>query len=453
MRSFFGLVEQIAYTFHSSEVMSPFRNLLKPRNSEKGAIVWTSELDHAFNEAKKAMIVAMDEGVKIYDPKKPTAVSTDWSKRGIGQILSQKQCSCDSDQPGCCPGGWATIAFASRFCHPAEENYSPVEGEALSAAVGLHKFKHFVMGCDKLTLVVDHKPLVKLLGDKRMEDIPNSRLLRLKEKTLPFNFKVVHRPGLLHKGPDFASRYPQNEPDHFLGEMNELVENIEVALHGEVANSWENSGLSKVTWQMVKQATGSDKTLASLRELIEGGGESGRDDHGDSTHEERQFVPYMDRLWVQDGGVLLDDRVVIPEQLRKRVLDSLHSAHQGVSQMYARAELSVFWPGLHADLEEVRATCNICRVNAPSNPKLPPQDPPKLDYPFQQICADYMTLNGVQYLVVVDRLTGWPDVRRSKHDDSGAKGLVKLLRDLFSTYGISEELASHGRTEFTSYEV
>ena len=79
---------------------------------------------------------------------------------------------------------------------------------------------------------------------------------------------------------------------------------------------------------------------------------------------------------------------------------------------------------------------------------MPPHDPPKLDYPFQQICADYMTLNGIQYLVVVDRLTGWP-----KHDDAGAKGLVKLLRDLFSTYGISEELASDGGTEFTSYEV
>ena len=32
-------------------------------------------------------------------------------------------------------------------------------------------------------------------------------------------------------------------------------------------------------------------------------------------------------------------------------------------------------------------------------------------------------------------------------------GLVKLLRELFTTYGISEELASDGGAEFTSYEV
>ena len=149
-----------------------------------------------------------------------------------------------------------------------------------------------------------------------------------------------------------------------------------MALHGEVTDSWENNGLSKVTWQMVKQATSSDKTLAQLRDMIEGvrGAGGGGDGHGDgykdNQPEVRQFVRYVDRLWVQDGVVLLDDRVVVPKQLRKRVLDSLHSAHQGVSQMYARAELSVFWPGLHADLEEVRAACNICRVNAPSNPKL-----------------------------------------------------------------------------------
>ena len=55
-----------------------------------------------------------------------------------------------------------------------------------------------------------------------------------------------------------------------------------------------------------------------------------------------------------------------------------------------------------------------------------------------------MSLNGIHYLVTVDRLTGWPDVRRAKGQDMGAKGLVNLLRDLFTTYGIAEELTSDG---------
>ena len=453
VRAFFGLVEQVAYTCYCSDIMAPFRELLKPGNADKGKIRWDAELDKAFAEAKVAMIEAMEEGVRIYDMNLPTAVSSDWCKMGIGQLLSQKHCKCVSEEPGCCPTGWKVVAFASRFCHPAEKNYSPVEGEALSAAVGLKKFKHFIMGCKNLSLVVDHKPLLKLFGDKRMEDIENMRLLRLKEKTLPYTFKVIHRPGLLHKGPDFASRYPQDAPEHFLEgeeEVINMIEDIEVGIHGDVVSAWEESGLQKVTWQMIKQATENDEVLSKVRDAIENGHMG---DVRSADPEIKPFLRYSDRLYVQDGVVLMGNRIAVPDRLQNRVLECLHSAHQGVTQMYARAELAVFWPNLHSDLEQIRADCATCRMNAPSNPKLPPHEPPQLDYPFQQICLDYMKLNGVPYLVTVDRLTGWPDVRRSRYDDAGAKGLITMLREIFTTYGIAEEVTSDGCSEIMSHEV
>ena len=169
---------------------------------------------------------------------------------------------------------------------------------------------------------------------------------------------------------------------------------------------------------MVKQATGSDPELQEVRNAIE---------NGDIINVQncdpliKKYVRYWDELWVQDGVVILKDRTVIPQQLRERVLENLHAAHQGVTQMLARAENSIFWPGLHTDLEEVRLNCRTCRVNAPSMPKLPPHEPPQPDYPFQMICSDYLFLEGIPYLITVCRLTGWPDVRRSKHADSGTK--------------------------------
>ena len=321
---------------------------------------------------------------------------------GIGHLLSQKHCDCKEVIPGCCKSGWKV---ASRFCHPAEQNYSPVEGEALSAAAGLHKFKYFIMGCDKLYLVVDHKPLVKLLGDRNLEDIPNGRLLRLKEKTLQFKFKVVHRPGLLHKGPDFASRYPQGAPELFLRdeittedkELAEMVEEIEVAAHDEVAQAWQKNEVKSITWQMLKQATGGDPELAIIRETIEDGTVIS-DVIGEKLQVIKPYVRYWSRLWVQDGVVILDDRTVIPKRLRGRVLDCLHSAHQGVSQMFSRAEHSVFWPGMCADIEEKRANCVTCRTQAPSLPKLPAHEPPEVKYPFQQICSDFMSLKGLYHV-------------------------------------------------------
>ena len=79
--------------------------------------------------------------------------------------------------------------------------------------------------------------------------------------------------------------------------------------------------------------------------------------------------------------------------------------------------------------------------------------PPQPDYPFQQICCDYLSLNGIPYLVTVDKLTGWLNVKRAKNNEAESKGLIVVLRELFTPYGISEELTSDGRSEFTANEV
>ena len=71
---------------------------------------------------------------------------------------------------------------------------------------GLHKAKHFILGCDKLIVAVVHKPLLGLLNDKSLADIDNPRLLMLKEKTLWFNFQVVWVPRRVNSGPDCMSR-------------------------------------------------------------------------------------------------------------------------------------------------------------------------------------------------------------------------------------------------------
>ena len=47
-----------------------------------------------------------------------------------------------------------------------------------------YKARHFVLGCDKLIVVVDHKPLLGVLNDKFLADIENPRLLMLKGKTI-----------------------------------------------------------------------------------------------------------------------------------------------------------------------------------------------------------------------------------------------------------------------------
>ena len=55
---------------------------------------------------------------------------------------------------------------------------------------------------------MDHKPLVQILNDRSLSDIHNRRLLNLKEKTLEFQYKIMHISAAKNKGPDAVSRYP-----------------------------------------------------------------------------------------------------------------------------------------------------------------------------------------------------------------------------------------------------
>ena len=130
----------------------------------------------------------------------------DFSKTGIGYLLTQKKCQCEEISPYCCPGGWQVVLAGSRFTKDAETRYAPVEGEALAVQWGLENTRHYTLGNPKLLVATDHKPLLKILGDRKLEDIDNPRLLKLKEKTLRWYFRIQHVPGKIHVGPDTLSR-------------------------------------------------------------------------------------------------------------------------------------------------------------------------------------------------------------------------------------------------------
>ena len=65
--------------------------------------------------------------------------------------------------------------MGSRFTHPAESLYAPIKGEALAVAVALDKARHFVLGCSDLTIATDNKPLLKIFGDRSLDQIGNTQ--------------------------------------------------------------------------------------------------------------------------------------------------------------------------------------------------------------------------------------------------------------------------------------
>ena len=204
------------------------------------------------------------------------------------------------------------------------------------------------------------------------------------------------------------------------------------------------SSIESVTWDNVREQTTSDPTMRQLHDTILMGFP---EDSRSMPELTRIYHQYRSDLSIVEGVILYQDRIVIPPSLRDQVLETLHAAHQGVTSMNARAKASVFWPGITIQIQELRNNCQACHRIAPSNPKPPPTPSPDPVYPFQMICADYFCYGGHNYLVIVDRYSGWPYVCQLT---GASPALVKKLREFFVTYGIAEELASDGGPEFTA---
>jgi hypothetical protein len=191
IRSWFGLINQVSNYAQLRDMMVPFRPFLSP----KVRFEWTQQLDDAFHRSKDAIIEAIRHGVEIFDISKPTCLRPDWSMQGIGYFLLQKQCDCPTALPDCCQDGWRISLVGSRFLGPAEQRYAPIEGEALAVAWSLKQTRFFMQDCDDLLVVTDHKPLVKIFGDTTLDEITNTRLFRLKQRTMPWRFRMAHLPG------------------------------------------------------------------------------------------------------------------------------------------------------------------------------------------------------------------------------------------------------------------
>ena len=69
--------------------MNNFRDLVKPTNK---TWEWNASLRDEFKLAKEEIIRRVKDGVRYYDMKKLTCVSTDWSKVGIRMLVTQKHC-------------------------------------------------------------------------------------------------------------------------------------------------------------------------------------------------------------------------------------------------------------------------------------------------------------------------------------------------------------------------
>lgn len=279
-----------------------------------------------------------------------------------------------------------------------------------------------------------------------------------------YEFDIKHVPGKWHLAPDACSRYPVSALSALITVLQQHATTAEICssldmescVNSSVLAAMSGGGFTTgidtgvITWNRVKEASALDDEIQLLINNILSG-------FPDTKHELPEATqPYWnvrDELSCHDGVALYQSRIVVPHALRAEVLDSLHSAHQGIVGMKARARASVYWPGLSAAISSRRAQCHTCNRISPSQAAEPMVISEAPEYPFDKVVADYFFLAGIKYLVYADRYTGWVVIMKSDPLDTDTNALKKSLRTLFGIYGAPREIATDGGPPFTSHAI
>ena len=280
-----------------------------------------------------------------------------------------------------------------------------------------------------------------MLNDCLLDSIENPRLLKLKEKTLPFRFNIMYVRGSSDaiRVADAVSRHPTDDEPGDIG-----TGSVEGAARAFATLQADN--VESVSWRKVVEcATVDEECVALARQIIDGFPE-------DKRSLPKILQPYWgmrDELYVIDMVPFKGRKMLIPSRLRPSVLEGLHAANQGVTGMLANARDRFFWPGLDAAVRLLRQQCRQCNEQAPSQAAEPPVSSPQPRVPFEQVVTDLCNLAGHLFLIYADRFSGWVEVERLRTNNFQLTKEVFLR--WFRTYGVPEEVASDGGPPFNAH--
>ena len=181
--------------------------------------------------------------------------------------------------------------------------------------------------------------------------------------------------------------------------------------------------------------------------------------------EDRETIPdgyrtVFDKLSIRWGLVFVDDQIVVPIDLRRKLLDIIHFGHSRITKMNAEAKI-FWWPGMKQDIENKVKDCTACLASGKNlNYQLPKKHYGKLEKltePGQEIQIDFTgklhnkKINGdVQILIAIDRFSKWPTVKICKSAET--KEVIIFLSSNFKLYGIPEKIKSDKGGAFVSKE-
>ena len=418
LRSYLGLLNYYGrFLPNLSSVLAPTHELIQKNINFK----WGKSQQDAFEKPKQLLD---NLGLLVYfDARKEIILSCDASQKGIGAVISHVIDRVEGP-----------ISCASRSLTTAERGYSQLKREALAVVWGVKKFHNYLYG-RHFIIKNDHRPLETLFGGRKsLSTMVSGHILRWSLTLSAYDYQFKYKPGTQIAHADALSCLPL--PDA----------STTVPTPAETAHLLNFLSSAPITPSLIADQSTRDPVLSQVLRHLEMGWPDTVED---------ALRPYLSRkneLSVEKGCILWGTRVVVPMNLRRKVLQMLHKGHVGIVKTKSFAKRCVYWPGIDQDIEQTVRTCSVCQSSR-SSPGTAPLHPWEfLDRRWSRVHVDHARpLPGNKMiLVIIDTHSKWIDAHITGTATSSA--MIEKRRISFSTYGLPDTVVSDNGTCLTTKE-
>ena len=411
LQQFLGMVTYLAkFIPNYSQVAAPLRLLLE-KDIEWH---WTAKQTESFETLKE--LISNTPVLQYFDPKKQVILSVDASSKGIGAVLFQ------DNRP---------VAYASKSLTTCQQNYAQIEKEMLAIVFGCTRFHDYIYGLPNVGVESDHKPLESILK-KLLHQAP-LRLQRMIMSLQKYPITVCYKPGKELLVADALSRSP----------LPEEASDLELKKYD--ISSLHLLPISETKLEIIKQKTLTDNSLQELSTMIKRGWPSTR---SATLPGAKPYWNFRDEVSIIQGILFKGEKVIIPMEMRKKMLQIIHNSHLGIEKCKRRARDVLYWPGMSSEIEDFVSTCEICTKYQGNNRKEPLIPHAVPSRPWSKVGADLFEFQGKYFLILVDYYSKFIEVAQLKHITS--LEIINHCKSQFARHGIPDIFFSDNGPQFSS---
>ena len=122
------------------------------------------------------------------------------------------------------------------------------------------------------------------------------------------------------------------------------------------------------------------------------------------------------------------------------MIQRIHSSHIGIEGCLRRARVSLYWPGMDAQVRDCIQSCETCLSTGPKQQKETMIPHEVKNHPWSKVGLDLFDFNQRTYLVTVDYYSNFFEVYYLQCITS--KDVIHKVKAHFARYGIPDTVIS-----------